>query len=193
MNRRFWEEDDDIYGGSSTRGIPGHTVIYPSYGYFGKKGVIQSAYAFGAQSEELGKLSLDEQVAQAIERTEPIHPGQFRKHYDGKAFSITWEKTRYQEGGWSSWSPMDRYRTLPTLLEPHGRVYFAGDYVAQLTAWQVGAIESAWTQIEKVHARVSQGLTRMLFRVLPTRSPSSTSGNIGGRGHPRSFVQRHRF
>ena len=157
MNRRFWEEDDDIYGGASTRGIPGHTVIYPSYGYFGRKGVVQSAYAFGDQATELGELSLDEQVEQAIERTEPIHPGQFRKHYDGKAFSIAWHKTRFQEGGWSSWSPMDRYQKLPLLLEPQGRVYFAGDYVANLTAWQVGAIESAWTQIEKVHARATQG------------------------------------
>jgi monoamine oxidase len=155
MNRRFWEEDDDIYGGSSTRGIPGHTVIYPSYGYFGKKGIIQSAYAFGQVAATLGEMPLDAQVEQAIERTEPIHPGQFRKHYDGKAFSIAWHKTRYNEGGWTQWSPMDRYRHLPVLKEPHGRIYFAGDYITNLPGWQVGAIESAWTQIEKLHASVA--------------------------------------
>jgi monoamine oxidase len=152
MNRRFWEEDDDIYGGSSTRGIPGHTVIYPSYGYFGRKGVIQSAYAFGRAGATLGELSLAEQVEQAIERSEPIHPGQFRKHYDGKAFSIAWHRTRYTEAGWSAWSPPDRQEHLPVLREPQGRVYFAGDYISALSGWQVGAIESAWTQIEKVHA-----------------------------------------
>lgn len=152
MNRRFWEEDDDIYGGSSTRGIPGHTVIYPSYGYFGKKGIIQSAYAFGGVAETLGELSLDKQVEQAIERSEPIHPGQFRKHYDGKAFSIAWHRTRYNEGGWTTWSPPDRQKHLPLLKEPQGRVFFAGDYISSLAGWQVGAIESAWAQIEKVHA-----------------------------------------
>ncbi len=152
MNRRFWEEDDDIYGGSSTRGIPGHTVIYPSYGYFGKKGIIQSAYAFGGAAVSLGELSLDEQVAQALEQSEPIHPGQFRKHYDGKAFSIAWHRTRYNEGGWTTWSPPDRQKHLPVLREPQGRVFFAGDYISSLAGWQVGAIESAWTQIEKVHA-----------------------------------------
>ena len=156
MNRRFWEEDDDIYGGSSTRGIPGHTVIYPSYGYFGKKGVIQSAYAFGRVATELGEMSLDEQVAQAIERTEAIHPGQFRKHYDGKAFSIAWHRTRYNEGGWTQWSPPDRQKHLPVLREPQGRVFFSGDYLSGLSGWQVGAIESAWTQIEKLHANVMQ-------------------------------------
>jgi monoamine oxidase len=152
MNRRFWEEDDDIYGGSSTRGIPGHTVIYPSYGYFGRKGIIQSAYAFGRAAVTHGELSLAQQVEQAIERSEPIHPGQFRKHYDGKAFSIAWHRTRYTEAGWSAWSPPDRQAHLPVLREPQGRVYFAGDYISALSGWQVGAIESAWTQIEKVHA-----------------------------------------
>jgi len=154
MNRRFWEEDDDIYGGASTLGIPGHTVIYPSYGYFGRKGIIMSAYPIGHPAIAFGELSLDEQVQQAIERSERIHPGQFRKHYDGKAFSIAWQHTRYSEAGWTTWSPRDRYEHLPVLLEPQGRIFFAGDYISGLSGWQVGAIESAWTQIEKIHASV---------------------------------------
>ncbi len=156
MNRRFWEEDDDIYGGASTLGIPGHTVIYPSYGYFGKKGIIQSAYAFGRSGISLGELSLAEQAEQAIERTEGIHPGQFRKHYDGKAFSIAWHRTRYSEAGWSGWSPPDRLEHLPVLREPQGRTYFAGDCISSLSGWQVGAIESAWASIEKIHASAMQ-------------------------------------
>jgi monoamine oxidase len=156
MNRRFWEEDDDIYGGSSTRGIPGHTVIYPSYGYFGKKGIIKSAYPIGRPAIAFGELSLAEQVEQAVERSEHIHPGQFRKHYDGKAFSISWHRTRYTEAGWSAWSPPDRQNLLPVLHEPQGRIYFSGDYISSLAGWQVGAIESAWAQIEKLHASVVQ-------------------------------------
>ena len=157
MNRRFWEEDDDIYGGASTLGIPGHTVIYPSYGYFGRKGIIKSAYPIGRPAIAFGELSLAEQAEQAIERSERIHPGQFRKHYDGKAFSIAWHRTRYSEAGWSAWSPPDRQNHLPVLREPQGRIYFAGDYISSLAGWQVGAIESAWTQIEKIHASAMQG------------------------------------
>lgn len=156
MNRRFWEEDDDIYGGASTLGIPGHTVVYPSYGYFGKKGIIMSAYPIGRPAVAFGELTLAEQVGQAIEHSERIHPGQFRKHYDGKAFSIAWHRTRYSEAGWSAWSPPDREKHLPVLREPQGRIYFAGDYISSLAGWQVGAIESAWTQIEKIHASVMQ-------------------------------------
>lgn len=156
MNRRFWEEDDDIYGGSSTLGIPGHTVIYPSYGYFGKKGIIKSAYPIGRPAIAFGELSLPEQVDQALELSERMHPGQFQKHYDGKAFSIAWHRTRYSEAGWSAWSSRDRQSHQPVLREPQGRIYFAGDYISNLAGWQVGAIESAWTQIEKIHASVMQ-------------------------------------
>ncbi|MDH4071577.1 MAG: flavin monoamine oxidase family protein [Gammaproteobacteria bacterium] len=156
MNRRFWEEDDDIYGGASTLGIPGHTVVYPSYGYFGKKGIVMSAYPIGRPAVAFSELSLAEQVEQAVELSERIHPGQFRKHYDGKAFSISWQRTRYSEAGWSTWSPPDRQKHLPVLREPQGRVYFAGDYLSGLAGWQVGAIESAWTQIEKLHASAMQ-------------------------------------
>ena len=154
MNRRFWEEDDDIYGGQSTLGIPGHQVFYPSYGYCGRKGIIQSAYAFGRTAVSFGELSLTKQVEQAIERSERIHPGQFRKHYDDKAFSIAWHLTRYSEAGWAVWSPPDSQKLLPVLREPQGRIYFAGDYISSLPGWQVGAIESAWTQIEKIHTSV---------------------------------------
>lgn len=157
FNRRFWEEDDDIYGGASTLGIPGHTVVYPSCGYFGKKGIIMSEYAIGFPAVAFGEMSLPEQVEQAIERSERIHPGQFRKHYDGKAFSHSWHLTRYSEGGWSAWSPPDRYKHMPVLREPQGRIYFAGDYISGLPGWQVGAIESAWAQIEKLHADVVRG------------------------------------
>jgi monoamine oxidase len=152
MNRRFWEEDDDIYGGSSTLGIPGHTVIYPSYGYFGKKGIVKSSYPIGRPAVAFGELSLAEQVEQAVGYSERIHPGQFRKHYDDKAFSIAWHRTRYTEAGWSTWSPPDHQKHLPVLREPQGRIYFSGDYISSLPGWQVGAIESAWSQFEKVHA-----------------------------------------
>ena len=98
-----------------------------------------------------------QKIKQAVNRSEPIHPGQFRKHYDGKAFSIDWHLTRYSEAGWSAWSPADRQKHMSILREPQGRVYFAGDHVSGLPGWQVGAIESAWAQIEKLHARSMKG------------------------------------
>ena len=50
---------------------------------------------------------------------------------------IAWHRTKYNEGGWTQWSPPDRQKHLPVLREPQGRVYFAGDYISGLAGWQV--------------------------------------------------------
>ncbi len=42
------------------------------------------------------------------------------------------------------------------LCEPDGRLYFAGEHLSYLGGWQAGAIESAWQQIAKLHARVQK-------------------------------------
>ena len=39
MKRRFWEEDDQIFGGHLYSSLPLGEFSYPSTGYFSKKGV----------------------------------------------------------------------------------------------------------------------------------------------------------
>jgi len=46
--RRFWEEDDQIFGGHLYSNLPLGEFSYPSYGYFGKKGVLLGLYVNGA-------------------------------------------------------------------------------------------------------------------------------------------------
>ena len=59
-------------------------------------------------------------------------------------------------GGWAEWSPTGRKEAYPVLCEPDGRLYLAGEHLSYLGGWQAGAIESAWQQIAKIHARVQQ-------------------------------------
>ena len=86
---------------------------------------------------------------------EKVHPGQFRNHYDSEAFSVDWQRVPYSRGGWESWSAETRQEHFPVLLEPQGRVYFAGAYLSHLTGWQAGAIESAWYQVEQLHSNAA--------------------------------------
>ena len=46
--RRFWEEDDQIFGGHLYSNLPLGEFSYPSNGYFGKKGVMLGLYVNGA-------------------------------------------------------------------------------------------------------------------------------------------------
>ena len=67
---------------------------------------------------------------------------------------MAWHRVQYNLGGWVDWSDENRKTYYPTLTEPDGRIYLAGEHVSYITGWQAGAIESAWQQLEKLHKRV---------------------------------------
>ena len=50
MKRRFWEEDDKIFGGHLYSNLPFGNFSYPSWGYFGNKGVLLGFYGNGQMS-----------------------------------------------------------------------------------------------------------------------------------------------
>ncbi len=51
MKRRFWEEDDKIYGGMSYTDQPNSQIGYPQWDYFSKgKGVLLAAYVFDKEA-----------------------------------------------------------------------------------------------------------------------------------------------
>ena len=47
MKRRFWEEDDQIFGGHLYSNLPLGEFSYPSHDYFSRKGVLLGLYANG--------------------------------------------------------------------------------------------------------------------------------------------------
>jgi monoamine oxidase len=46
---------------------------------------------------------------------------------------------------------------LKPLVDPTGRVYYAGDWLSYMDAWQHGAISSAREVVSKLNARVLSG------------------------------------
>src|SRR5215813_1045475 len=75
FKRRFWEEDDAIFGGISYTDLPIRQIGYPNTGYNrAGKGVLLGAYLFeGANSYEFTAMSPDERVARAVEFGSVIH------------------------------------------------------------------------------------------------------------------------
>ena len=69
-----------------------------------------------------------------------IHGAKYRTELD-HAFSVAWHRTPYLEAGWG---PGRRDHPEYQLLnKPAGRVYFAGDWLSHVIAWQHGAFTSA--------------------------------------------------
>jgi len=155
MKRRFWEEDDFIYGGHIYTDMPGvGSISFPSTGWQGQKGVILGYYAFGAEAAKVSAKSPAARAAFAVAAGQKIFP-QYTENFEN-AFSFSWHLEKNNLGGWANWSEDARRTAYPTLCAPDGRIYLAGEHLTYNNGWQAAAIESAWQQIAKLHARVQQ-------------------------------------
>ncbi|WP_174300750.1 flavin monoamine oxidase family protein [Caulobacter sp. S45] len=157
MKERFWETEHGIYGGHIQTNIPGITVIsLPSTGWQGAKGVVLGAYSVvPREAVRLSSLPPSERIRYALDAGEQVFPGAYASSFE-KGYVASWHLTKYNLGGWASWSDEGRRQSYPVLCEPDGRIYLAGEHLSYLGGWQAGAIESAWQQIAKLHARVQQ-------------------------------------
>ncbi|MBT6033771.1 MAG: monoamine oxidase, partial [Kordiimonadaceae bacterium] len=160
LDRRFWEQDEMIYGGQSLTDIVGHnTMAYPSSDlHSNKPGVLLGCYIWGGQAARLSNLDLKGREEFVLSVGEKLHPGKFRQNYSGNAMSISWHKHKYQLGGWVLWTRRKRARQLPTVLKGESRVLFSGNGIASIQGgWMVGAIEAAWYTMEELDKRVAKG------------------------------------
>ena len=159
FDRRFWEKDEMIYGGVTQTDIPGNRIIsYPSNDLHSPNGgVLLGDYEFGAVAVSNSNLSNEARIEHAIAAGEKVHPGLYRKYFNGKAMSMAWHKEKYSLGGWVNWSRRGREKKLPTVLKGERRVLFSGNGITPiLDGWMAGAIEGAWYTMADLDKRVAQ-------------------------------------
>ncbi|MTW09997.1 NAD(P)-binding protein [Pseudoduganella eburnea] len=152
MKRRFWEEDDQIYGGHVLTDMEGiNTISLPSSNWQRKKGVLLGYYNYQTSAIEVSAMTPSERAEFALRAGEKIFPA-YRDSFES-AFSVAWHRVQYNLGGWADWSEEKRQSVYPLLLKGEGRVLLAGEHLSYLGGWQAGAIESAWQQLERIHER----------------------------------------
>lgn len=154
--RRFWEEDDWIYGGQSFSNDPLLGILdYPDDDYLTEGGVMLGMYNFGNNAAYVSSLPYEDRAALALELGSKIHP-QLRDEYIS-AFSVAWHLEPYSLGAWPSFTAESRAQVMPILQEPDGRIYLVGEHLSHVNSWMEGAVQAAWMQVEKLHTRVMQG------------------------------------
>ena len=156
MKQRFWETKHEIYGGQCYTDEPGIGVIsLPSTGWHGKKGVILGMYGVvPSDTIRISSLPPADRIKKALAGGQEIFP-EYTESFEAGIVK-SWHLDRYNLGGWANWTEEQRKSAYPLLCEPDGRIYLSGEHLSYLAAWQAGAIESAWQQIGKIHARVQQ-------------------------------------
>jgi monoamine oxidase len=154
MKRRFWEEDEGIYGGITYTDQSSSLIGYPSTDFFKiGKGVLLGAYMFGPAASEFTSLSPEQRIARAVEQGAKIHP-QYRAEFE-HGVSVAWHRVPWALGC-ASYSMEENDSQYKDLAAIDGRIVLAGEHVSKLNAWQEGAVLSSLDAIGRLHKRILQ-------------------------------------
>ena len=154
FKRRFWEEDDDIYGGRSITNQPISQIYYPFNGLnAGGKGVVIGAYHF-SDTKAFDDLTPAARERLTLDQGAKIHP-QYPAEFEN-SFSVEWHRVPHSEAAWMIWEKEAEFDTMQRVLTgADGPFYFAGDWLSSIVGWQAGAFVAAHRACRALHARAS--------------------------------------
>jgi monoamine oxidase len=149
MKRRFWEEDEQIFGGHLYSNLPLGEFSYPSYGYFSKKGVLLGLYSNG-QYGELADKSIADRIEHVLMHSSKVHP-QIRQEFES-AYAVWWKKVEYSRGGYASGGSPER-RALLSKMDNRLLIGSAATAPYSQPDWQEGAVAAGWQALTTLHER----------------------------------------
>ena len=143
QSERFWESEEQIYGGISWTDPEVLQIWYPSGGFGQQQGVILGSYLFGGiHADNLASLDPQARLELTLAAGERVH-AQYR-HALSRGISVAWGKVPYSFGGWSVSTPS------LALQRPDGPFLFVGDHLTYLQGWQEGAVISGLNALENL-------------------------------------------
>ena len=155
FKRRFWEEDEQIYGGITYTSLPSTTISYPMWDYYSAgKGVLLGAYTFGRPAYLAASKSPQERIQDALRDGAQIHPQYPAEFENGVA--VAWHRVPWAMGCQGAWTEEARDQHYNNLCALDGRILLASEHASRLPGWQEGSVTSALDAITRLHARVVQ-------------------------------------
>jgi monoamine oxidase len=156
FKRKFWEQDEHIYGGISYSDLPINRISYPSTGYGQPgKGVVVGSYVFGPNAFEFTAMTPQERLREVLRQGAQIHP-QYPDEFEN-GISVGWHRVPWTNGCYGLWSDHARNTHYKNLCQIDGRLALAGEHASYLPAWQEGAVLSALDVVQRLHARIKSG------------------------------------
>ena len=154
FKRRFWEEDDNIYGGNSYTDQAIFNISYPSHGFFEKgPAVLLGAYVYrtGASVYNFESMQAPEMIEAALEQGSKIHPQYRQEFMNGVA--VAWHRVPWTLGCSGGWSEENRAKNYAGMCSLDNRIVLAGEHCSRLMAWQEGSVLSSLDAIQRLHKR----------------------------------------
>ena len=154
MKRRFWEEDDQIFGGHLYSNLPLGEFSYPSDGYFSRKGVLLGMYVHQAVGN-LGNQPMQTRVEHVLTHASKVHP-QIRQEFES-AYGVWWRRVKYSQGGFATGAAAARRDQLSRV---DNRIVIGCAATAPTSEpdWQEGAVSAGWQAVTSLHNRAMRAL-----------------------------------
>lgn len=147
--RRFWEEDEGIFGGGTVTDLPIRNLYYPEHGRDTGRGVLLASYTWSEDAHRWGSLAPEERITQALENVAQIHPQILETFEFGT--SKMWHHDEFAGGAFALFDPGQQTLLHHAIVAPEGRIHFAGEHASLTHAWIQGAIESGLRAAYEVH------------------------------------------
>ncbi|HJR79265.1 MAG TPA: FAD-dependent oxidoreductase [Anaerolineales bacterium] len=135
--RRFWNERG--WNGRFVTDAPIAYTWHATSHIDGEYGIL-TAYTGGAPGGKLAALSDDERMRVAVAEVEKVFPGS--SEWIEHVATVAWPNEPYTRGSYLALAPGEVTAHWPTLFEPAGRLFFAGEHASAIQGFMEGAVES---------------------------------------------------
>lgn len=147
--RRFWEDDDGIFGGGSVTDLANRSIYYPDHGRETGRGVLLASYTWSEDAQRWGSLTPADRITQVIENVAQVHP-QIVDEFEVGA-SKMWHDDEFAGGAFVLFDPEQETLLQNAIIAPEGRIHFAGEHASVHHRWIQGAVESALRAAWDIH------------------------------------------
>jgi monoamine oxidase len=153
FRRRFWEQDEGIFGGISYTDLPINRICYPSSD-FNKPGpsVVLGAYMFGPNAFEFSAMDTQDRLREVVRQGGQLH-AQYEREFDN-GVTVGWHRVPWINGCMGMWTEQARARHYDNLCAIDNRLVLAGEHASFIGGWQEGAVLSAHDAITRLHAKI---------------------------------------
>ena len=153
MKRRFWEEEDSIYGGHSFTDQEIALISYPNNNLFGDgPAVLLGAFAREMGAYRLAGMTPQQRIEAALQQGSVLHPASYRKEFANGA-SVAWSRVPWTLGCCARWTEETRAEHYKTLVSMDRRIVLAGEHASYVGCWMEGALLSSIDAITQLHKR----------------------------------------
>jgi monoamine oxidase len=154
---RFWETDEGIYGGGTYTDLPTAITYYPADNAVAKDphvsqspAVFLASYTWGQPARRMAALAHAERVDVVMNQLGKVHPQLLKPGMVQKTASWAWDTNAYSRGAFCWFSPGQHETLYKYMVEPEGRLFFAGEHASLTHTWMQGALESALRAVQQI-------------------------------------------